>query len=994
MKALHRAFVDQVCSKNLALFILTFLVFAHSPSPFLSTSLAAQQPKKLEFRIAYVENNGEYEKFYDAKAHLHELFKILAKYTNITPVFVPVSSSDYSKIDSYDKFNVNISAMIAKSPERMFNVKYASIPAAATNIFLATDKNKKINYNDLSELNGKSVAVFLDNNEGKNLLDTFLVKNNISMEYKSYTDYADYLNSNADYHLVNSFYFVRSMQIAAMVGKQDLFFTTLPKYHHLLKALDDALEQARIHDGPALHKLYLKHMSKSTRFVRQQYGEEEQRLLKNPRKVPDIAYSSQHFPVQYTIDKDVPAGISMEVLKLFQEMHDNPSKLISYNFNDAVDLTKFDMLFSIVGHRKLRDTHFYRSESYAQLPMVLFKRKSVATPDKAFKYGMLDYATLEHEQVQKTFPHWEMEIFADLKTMLTAYEDGRIQALFLSKSEAEYVIAQIGIRDNKVLPTSLSLPLYFYLSKAYPPAALNVLNAFVDRLDPTAVQGAILEAENSLRAPVTVPEFIFEHKYILLTLCAVVLCCFCLFYTLKMRFEKRKLRKIINTDALTGLASKECLYACIQRTLKNAMPHEYALISFDIDKFNLLTQVYGKEKADDILRLVGATSLEKFSGDHKAQCIARLRDDVFIVFIKNDNLLSFYEAQDHAVSIIYRAKEILDSNFAMSISRGFYVIDDPTLSVDIMLDYCNMARYEGKLEHGISFVQFTDEMKHKLDVQRHVLCHMEQAIEDQAFHLHFQPKVSLDSLGICGAEVLVRWYQPGENTVLPNDFIEVFENNAFITRLDMYVLEHTCRFIAKYRNRYTLPPLAINLSGISALRIDTLGNIKILLRRYGISPEELEFEITESALVKESAVLTETVNALTRLGHKVAIDDFGTGVSSLHRLSNLQVNVVKLDKAFLDSKLAQKKGIIMVASLISMLHRLNIQVVAEGVETEKHVTILKKMRCNMAQGYYFSRPLDEKTFVSTLHGNFNEDLYDDDDLAFQDGFETSLQISQ
>ncbi len=917
-------------------------------------------------RIGYIPQTGEFHRSYNSELYLQQLIQILSKYIPNTFILVPVNVSAHSNVSVFEEFNVNVVALFGKTPQRMLHLKYSKNPITSSDMYLVTNQDNKIFYNDIHTLNGKTVAIYLGNNQSVNSLDEYLVKNNISMKYEVYNEYSEFIKNKAEYSIVNSFYFMKNKQIAAIIGSQDLFFAAPPQNVPLLNLLDKALEQAQKNDKKAMNALYLEHVKKSSRFIGKQLNNTGSNMLAKPRKVAEVAYLADHYPIQYDSTNGAPSGITLDVIKLFQQMHNNPTIFIPYTASTKGDLTKFDMLFSVVGDKELRQKHFYTSKAYVHLPMVFFQKNELSETQEKHHFGMLDYTVLDHAQVQKNFPHWKMNVFADFESMFTAYNEGKIEALFLSSAEAEYAMAQLGVDETTVLPTSSMLPLHFYLSKKYPEMALNILNVFIEKLDPIAVQGAIIKAENDIRAPITVLEFLIEHKVKILGLLAVAILCFAIFYAIKIRHERRKLRKILNTDPLTGLSSKAHLYEVMERVLKDAKPNEYALLSLDIDKFSMLMQVYGKEKGDAILCLAAKTIKDKFSKRQETQCMARMRDDIFVTLVKNHNIRDLGESSDHTLALIYGAKEILESNFAVSLSRSRYVIDDPTLPIETIIDYTHIARRQGKATHGLSFVEFNDEMKYKIQAQKKIIYRMEQALENKEFILHFQPKIDLRAHTVCGAEVLVRWHPPNQDPILPNDFIEVFENNAFITKLDMYVIENTCKIISQYRDTYALPPLAVNLSGITALHADTHAHIKMLLRRYNIAPHELEFEITESALVEESDTLSETIHFLNKLGFKVAIDDFGTGVSSLHRLNSLQVDVVKLDKSFLDDKLAQKRGIILVASLIAMLHRLNIQVVAEGVETKTHALILKKMRCDVAQGYYFSRPINEVDFINKV----------------------------
>ncbi len=948
---------------GLAFFLFLFLNISFLPSLFAATEKATQA---LDVRVSYIPNDGIFDDTYNAQEFLQEYFSILLEYEELNISYIPSAMNTHSLPAVTSGKDANILAFIAKSPERMFRYKFSQEPIAATDLYLATDVGKNIYFNDISALNGKTVAIFAENSEAKNMLDDFIVKNNITMKYLLYDDYKEYVFSQADFHLVNSFYFMQGKQVVAPVGTQNMYFATLPRYIHLLKALDLAAEKAKMHNAELLEKLYLTHVNKDSYSVRHILDAQEIKIMENPRNVAQVGFLDKHFPIQYVDENGEPAGISIGVLNLFRQMYDNPTELIPYALHSGVDITQFDMTFAILGHKEVKKEHFYTSKTYASMPMVLFERhKDVDTTQKNVM-GMLDYSVLDHDEVQKQFPQWELKIFNDISEVTAAYTEERIHAILLTQAGAENAITVLGMSENKVVPTSLVLPLKFYLSKKYPIEALNVLNAYIDKLNPVAVQGVILAAENAMRPPSTFQGLMREYQLPVLGASILLVACIFFAHAWRSRSEKSKLYAIINTDLMTGLSTKKYAFEILERTLKRAKPGEYMLLCIDVDRFSLLNQVYGKGKADSVLLFLANILKKKYIDREKGLCMARLRDDIFLIFMKTRPLTEPYDTPEFILDMADGVKEILQSNYTISLSRGCYVVDDVQLPVDTIVDYCNMARLKGKKEHGISSSIFTEQMKHEIDAQKQIIYRMEHGIANSEFVLHFQPQVSLQNNRVCGAEVLVRWHPTQGPAIYPADFISVFESNAFIAKLDMYVFEKTCKFIRDHKHKYQLPPLAMNLSGISVLHDETYSRMEHYMRYYAIEPHEVEIEITESALVAESDSFIKAIDSLGALGFKIAIDDFGTGVSSLHRLSSLRVDVVKLDKAFLDDKLVHKKGVMLVASIITMLHRLGMQVIAEGVESQKHVYILKKLQCDIAQGYYFSKPLPQDVFVNKL----------------------------
>ncbi len=950
--------------KAVAAFFFFFFFHLFFP-PFLFSATKESQ-QSLDLRVSCMVNGGAYDASYDAEGYLGNLLGVLSRYGDFNITVLPFSADGHAKNVALGVKGDNVIAFVAKSPERMFRYKFSQKPITSTDIYLATDTSKDIYFNDVASLNGKTVSIYSDNSEAKNILDKFIIKNNIVMKYLLYDNYQEYLLSDADYHLVNSFYFVKGKQIATKVGRQDLYFAALPRNAYLLDALDGAMEQAQTYNSATLHELYLKYVNKDTFFVRHALDNQEVQVMENPRKVAQVGFLDQHFPIQYVDEQGNPAGISIGVLELFRQMHNNPTELIPYTAHTGVDITQFDMTFAILGDKDVKQEHFYASKTYATIPMVLFTHGEELNPAHENVLGMLDYSVFDHATVQNYFPQWKINIYNNIDEVTEAYKSGEVEGILLTEPGAENAISVLGMYENRIMPTSLVLPLRFYLSKKYPPEALNVLNAYIDKLNPVAVQAVIMAAENAMRPPSTVQGIMREYQFSVVGVISLLAALLFGVYVWRSRAEKRRLYTIINTDPMTGLSTKQHAFELISRTLKRAKPGEYMLLCIDVDRFSLLNQVYGKEKADEVLLFLVGMLKKKYMDQENALCIARLRDDIALIFMKTRPLTSEYDTPEFILDVADGVKELLESNYTISLSCGCYVVDDVQLRLDTMVDYCNTARLKGKKEHGISSIVFTEAMKREIDSQKQVIYRMEHGIANSEFVLNFQPKVSLHSNRVCGAEVLVRWHPTQGPTIYPDDFISVFESNAFIGKLDMYVFEKTCKFIHDHRDMHQLPPLAVNLSGISILHDETYALMELYMHRYGIKASEIEIEITESAVVAESEAFIKAIETLDSLGFKIAIDDFGTGVSSLHRLSTLRVDVVKLDKAFLDDKLVHKKGIMLVASIITMLHRLDIQVVAEGVESQRHVHILKKLQCDVAQGYYFSKPLAQDVFVSKL----------------------------
>ena len=202
------------------------------------------------------------------------------------------------------------------------------------------------------------------------------------------------------------------------------------------------------------------------------------------------------------------------------------------------------------------------------------------------------------------------------------------------------------------------------------------------------------------------------------------------------------------------------------------------------------------------------------------------------------------------------------------------------------------------------------------------------------------------------------------------DFLESFERNGFISNLDFFVFEEVCKFIKKYKDQFDIPIISSNLSASTLFHdVKFPYHLMEILNEYELPASAIEIEITETDFEIDNVRVKEKVNSLKKLGFAIAIDDFGVGASSLNRLASLDVDVVKLDKSFLDFNFEQVKGYIVITNIINMAKNIGLKTVCEGIEQTKHVQWLQDIGCDIAQGYYFSKPISEEDFIQLIKEN-------------------------
>lgn len=428
------------------------------------------------------------------------------------------------------------------------------------------------------------------------------------------------------------------------------------------------------------------------------------------------------------------------------------------------------------------------------------------------------------------------------------------------------------------------------------------------------------------------------------------------------RSKRKALLNILNKDQLTGVLSENRFVEETRKVLKDNPQKKYSLISVDIDNFKYMNERYGYETGSQVLQIF-AEYLKDFA--QVPRLLGRGFGDNFFALVETEGVeAEIKQAMEVESVIIGKIETLLADNYKWGFSVGMYDIENPKLDINYMLDCTNFAREKGKKTVGRTFYKFTEEMLKERANRNLILSQMENAIVNKEFVLYYQPKVDLNTLQIVGAEALIRWLKDGE-LVPPNHFIPVFETSGFIETLDDYVVEEVCKFIEKNKE-ISVPKISLNISSITMLRLDLVEQLVNIVQKHGVSPEQLDLEITESAFVDGFDEAISRIDTLRALKFTISIDDFGTGISTLHRLKDIEADILKIDRAFIVDALENDKGKTIIKNIISMSKELEIMTVAEGIETREQLELLKELQCDVGQGYYFSRPMPEADFVKSL----------------------------
>lgn len=428
--------------------------------------------------------------------------------------------------------------------------------------------------------------------------------------------------------------------------------------------------------------------------------------------------------------------------------------------------------------------------------------------------------------------------------------------------------------------------------------------------------------------------------------------------------------KNLNRSKIEKLAYEDSLIGCRNivkfeldyRRLMNDRAGPAALVQLDIVRFKYINDIFGFKEGDQVLLQV-ARVLRHSLGQREMFC--RSSGDHFLLFME-------YQSQQRLLSRLRQvAREIEQfhsSMYRIVLAFGIYPVTDPALSFNAMADRANIARISNKQQHETTFTFYDEALRNQIISEKEIEDEMAAALVNGEFKVYLQPKYAIqDRPQIAGAEALVRWVHPAKGLIPPDSFIPLFEENRFILKLDFYVFEQVCKTLRRWLDSgWHAVTVSVNFSRVHLSNDRFVEQVREMAERYRIPPRLIEIEITETVLFENMHALIGIIKQLKELDFSIAMDDFGSGYSSLTLLKDMPVDVLKLDKSFMNQVSDTERGKIVVSSMIAMAKQLRMQVVAEGVELQEQADFLKKVGCDLIQGYLYGRPMPVPEFEEEL----------------------------
>lgn len=444
--------------------------------------------------------------------------------------------------------------------------------------------------------------------------------------------------------------------------------------------------------------------------------------------------------------------------------------------------------------------------------------------------------------------------------------------------------------------------------------------------------------------------------FLIMVLVLLIVLVFTLYYFITlvvMAVNQRRMIKLLYTDMVTG--GNNWLYFVRNgtRLLKFhfSNKYNYAMVHLRMEKYRSFCTCFGVKEGEELL--------ERFYASLKKQ--VKFGELMAHQEMADFGLLLKYTDKDELQNRIHSIEERLNAlvpNVKLYFDFGVCYVENREHDVEKLYNNAFTARGLLSEDAEVRIAFFDEEMNKQQMWERKVENEMERALVNKEFKVYLQPKYSAKEEKCAGAEALVRWIHPEEGFIPPNKFIPIFEKNGFILQLDDYMLEEVARQQAEWlANGKSVVPISVNVSRAHFTREDLAEHICGIVDKFNVPHDVIELELTESAFFDDKAVLLKTVEKLREYGFMVSMDDFGAGYSSLNSLKELHIDVLKIDADFFRGVDSEKRGMLIVSEVIDLAKKLNMRIVAEGIESREQVDFLAEQNCDLIQGYYFAKPM-------------------------------------
>ena len=729
-----------------------------------------------------------------------------------------------------------------------------------------------------------------------------------------------------------------------------------------LEELNRAAGEIQINDPQLLNRLYQKYYTAKPSLPLMLTEDEKQYLRQRGELV--VVASADQKPYSYFEDGqlkgivgDIAAKISADLgipvravetkkyAEALRSIHDKSADVILNFFGD----------YSWAEKNQVRIT-----QPYIQSQYVALTRKGQQA-DISRVAGVKDYF-YTHVYLENKFPAGSLQYYDTIEGCLDAVADGRADMTLINAFLASTILSRgkyhdLQVNYNQVFPHQSSMAVNIQQD----PRLLRILNKEINHLSETEISyitntnTVLYDTNNSIED--------FVYRYPLAIIGSILSAVFLLAILFIWWNEVRKLHlqriyDLAYKDPATGIYNPRWLaeFVSVEEGDKNL-----AIVFMNVRHLDLIAEQYGQKFSCELISTI-ASRLK--TGDLGGKLAIESSSGSFICLCRFQTIAALQAVvQEFLMNGGFFVRD--DIHIKAQLLGGIYLYDDHRVKMAEAINFARIACWRVQNAAGIRLQFFNERLQRALRLEQAIEFHMEKALQKKEFKVYYQAKVQMESQQICGAEALVRWDMPGQGFLNPGQFINLFEKNGFVVRLDFYMLEAVCAFQrARLDAGKKMVTISVNQSRLHLSDPEYVEKLRNVARYYRLPPGTVELEITETAFTDISdnerrQTIRDTFAAVRALGFLTSVDDFGSGYSSLMLLNDVPWDTLKLDRSFLDSSENVDRTRIILQKIITMARELGIQVISEGVETPEQAALLQSLGCNLAQGYLYAKPVPQ-----------------------------------
>lgn len=897
-----------------------------------------------------------------------DYLKEIAKYTGWEYEYIYGTSKEC--LERLETGEIDLFFAAQYSEERNKKFEYCQYDCGIEYAILYAEKdNNSIYYEDYEAFDGIKIGMQRVNYQS-DILKEYAREHNFQYEPYYYENVQSMLEAlkqkEIDAFVNGSLYKVTDAKIIAKFGVSPFYFITKKGNTELMDQVNEAMEQLRNDKALFNSELYTQH-----------YGAPYQTLVGITREEAEcveecgtlkVVCNPDGYPIDY-IEEETGEhrGIYGDIWGIIEENSAMEFELIkTESLEESWRLIKSgeaDLISGVYASNQLGEDYniFYSTSYYTANNSVIGRRGMSIDTEKELTVAIPKSFMGIGAYIKENFPNWTIQTYSSIQDCMKAVSKKKVDITIIDSIFLQTTYNLNYYKNLVVVSTvEVEIPISIGISKKNKASLQSVLNKTIGLIPQDTIKKCVTANTINILYHPTIEEIIQEYIWVLF----IVILLFILVILCIIKQRESHFKKIAMIDPLTKIWNRNQFEKEGTILINKNKNKIFYLVSIDVDKFKYINDQYGVKFGDTILKEMAEKIQQLFA---KKGYYARGVGDRFFVLLEELDSEKRVEWQELIIQtkMDFIVGEGIKKQFHVPVKFGIYIIypRKEELLVSECIDKANIAKETIKRNRNKNVAIYDKELEKKIATEIEIENSMEQALEKKEFKVFYQPKYDLKTQMLIGAEALVRWENPKRGMVSPIEFIPIFERNGFIVQLDFYVYEEVMRVMRSWIDTgKNVVPVAINVSRVHISSVHFVEQLMTLIEQYQIPTNMIEVELTESVLGDEDSNILNLLNQLKAAGFKISIDDFGTGYSSLNLLKEMPVDILKIDKSFLNETENSEKSRIIIEQVVSMAKKIHIETICEGVETQKQAEFLKEIGCNMVQGYLYAKPMPRNEF--------------------------------